>query len=261
MKILVVEDDIDISNMVAEYCSAYEHEAVQVMSGSDAVRVFQETSPDIVLLDIMLPGLDGLEVCRRIRSISSVPIIMVSSKKDDSDKVLSLTLGADDYVEKPFSMRVLMAKISALGRRSYELSAGSRAKADAESAGAAVAGTGASQNHHSTEGQKTYDPSKEEGAITVGGLVINPRTRLCHKNGTPVELSKVEFDILYYLMLNKNQALSRERIFDGVWGEDDYGDVSTVTVHIKKIRDKVEDDSANPTLIQTIRGVGYAVRD
>lgn len=246
MKILVVEDDIDISNMVSEYCNAYEHEAVQVMNGSDAVRVFQESSPDIVLLDIMLPGLDGFEVCRRIRGISNVPIIMVSSKKDDSDKVLSLTLGADDYVEKPFSMRVLMAKISALGRRSYELSAQTKSE----------------QNSENSDERKIADnPSKEEGAITVGGLVINPRTRLCHKDGTPVELSKVEFDILYYLMLNKNQALSRERIFDGVWGEDDYGDVSTVTVHIKKIRDKVEDDPSNPTLIQTIRGVGYAVRD
>lgn len=224
-KILVVEDDPYISTLISDYLKASGHLPVIASAGDMALRLFHSERPDMALLDIMLPGMDGFELCRLIRNDSNIPIIMISSKKEDTDKILSLSLGADDYVEKPFSARVLMAKISALLRR-VDLS-----------------GDGAKQ------------------FLEHGDIRINSSARTCSKGDANIELSKIEFDILYYLMSNKNQVLSRERIFDNVWGADDFGDISTVTVHIKKIRDKIEDNPSAPRIILTVRGVGYTIRD
>ncbi|MDO4754024.1 MAG: response regulator transcription factor [Bacillota bacterium] len=224
-KILVAEDDVYISNLISDYLKASGYKPVVAQTGDAALRLFASEHPDMALLDIMLPGVDGFELCRLIRAESKIPIIMVSSKKEDSDKILSLALGADDYVEKPFSARVLMAKISALLRRVDELG-----------------GT---------------TPS---GEIAFEDITLNPVSRIVTKSGREIELSKIEFDILHLLLGNINQVMSRERIFDNVWGADDFGDISTVTVHIKKIRDKIETDAAKPEIIQTIRGVGYVIR-
>lgn len=224
-KILIVEDDVYISSLISDYLRASGHQPVVAQTGEAALRLFASEKPDMALLDIILPGTDGFELCRRFRSESNIPIIMISSKKEDSDKILSLALGADDYVEKPFSARVLMAKINALLRRVGELGGA---------------------------------PSSKE--ISYGTLSVNPVSRVVSKNGKELVLSKIEFDILYLLLENKDRAMSRERIFDNVWGADDFGDISTVTVHIKKIRDKIEDDPSNPAIIQTIRGIGYVVR-
>lgn len=224
-KILIAEDDLYISNLISDYLKASGYKPVVAQTGDAALRLFASEKPDMALLDIMLPGTDGFELCRLIRAESKIPIVMISSKKEDSDKILSLSLGADDYVEKPFSPRVLMAKISALLRRVDEL------------------------------GGNT--PSSE---LVFGDIVLNPNSRIVTKAQKPVDLSKIEFDILHFLLSNTNQVMSRERIFDNVWGADDFGDISTVTVHIKKIRDKIERDSSNPEIIRTIRGVGYVIR-
>lgn len=221
-KILIVEDDKDINNLICAYCKAEGMKPVQAFSGNTGLRLFLSEQPDIALLDIMLPEIDGFELCRLVRAESDIPVIMISSIRDEKDKLSLYSLGADDYIEKPFSPKVLMAKISALLRRS--------------------------------------SGEKEEAAV-CGDIVLNSSARTCTKGGVPLELSKLEFDILSCLILNKNQVMSRERIFDNVWGADDFGDISTVTVHIKKIRDKIENDPSNPQIIRTIRGIGYVVRD
>lgn len=224
-KILVVEDDIYISTLISDYLRASGHLPVVASDGVQALALFDSEKPDMALLDIVLPEVDGFELCRLMRAKSKMPIIMISSKKEDSDKILTLSLGADDYVEKPFSPRVLMAKISALLRRVDE-----------------------------------WNGEGTPSSLRLRNITLNREARTCTKGEIPIELSKIEFDILYFLMNNKNQVMSRDRIFDGVWGQDDYGDISTVTVHIKKIRDKIEEDPSNPEIIQTVRGVGYVIR-
>lgn len=224
-KVLIVEDDKHISGLISDYCKASGYKPIIASRGDFALRLFESEQPDIVLLDIMLPVMDGFEICRMLRKTSSVPIIMISSKKDDEDKILVLNLGADDYIEKPFSPRVLMAKISALLRRSNELS----------------------QNLNPTE-------------IEFKNLILNNSSRTLTKDGEDIPLSKTEFDVLYLLLTHSNQVLTREKIFDNVWGVDEYGDLSTVTVHINKLRNKIEDNPSKPRIINTIRGVGYVIK-
>lgn len=225
-KVLIVEDDKYISQLISDYCRASGYEPIVAESGDVALRLYESEDPDIILLDIIVPVIDGFELCRRIRRDSAKPIIMISSKNEDADKILVLGLGADDYVEKPFSPRVLMAKISALLRRTHELS-----------------------------GENRSDK------VEHLGITIDQSTRTCQKNGEDIELSKLEFDILFFLISNLNKVFSREIIFDRVWGAGEYGDVSTVTVHVKKIRLKIEDDPSKPKILQTVWGVGYVIRD
>lgn len=224
--ILIVEDDADIRTLISDYCKASGHRPITASDGAEALRLFENEAPHLVLLDIIVPKVDGFELCRRIRRESRTPIIMISSKQDESDKILALGLGADDYVEKPFSPRLLIAKIDALLRRVGELSG---------------------------------EPSDD--AFEFRGIRIRPNSRVCTIGDRNVELSKIEFDILHYILKNKNQVLSRERIFDAVWGAQEIGDPSTVTVHIKNIREKIGDDPKKPQIIQTVWGVGYAARD
>ena len=221
-KILIVEDDIQIQTLLKDYLGASGYVAITATDGEEALQKFESERPQLALLDIIVPKIDGFELCRKIRQESKIPIIMLSSKKEDTDKILALGLGADDYIEKPFSPRVLIAKIQAQFRRIYELS-----------------------------------DTPTSDVIRVKDLEVDTRARTVSLKGTDIPFSVKEFDILYYLMSNKNQALSREKIFDEIWGYNEYGDINTVTVHVRKIREKIEENPSEPTYIETVWGIGY----
>ncbi|MBM7561275.1 response regulator transcription factor [Fusibacter tunisiensis] len=221
-KILIVEDDLQIQTLLKDYINASGYIAITASDGEEALMKFESETPSLALLDIIVPKIDGFELCRKIRNESSIPIIMLSSKKEDTDKILALGLGADDYVEKPFSPRVLIAKIQSHLRRANELS-----------------GKGSVE------------------VLQCGDLELDIKARTVKIKDRFIPFSVKEFEILHYLMLNKNQALSREKIFDEIWGYNEYGDINTVTVHVRKIREKIEPDPSNPTFIETVWGIGY----
>ncbi|MBS7525844.1 response regulator transcription factor [Fusibacter paucivorans] len=221
-KILIVEDDLQIQTLLKDYINASGYIAVTASDGEEALQKFETEAPQLALLDIILPKVDGFELCRKIRQESNMPIIMLSSKKEDTDKILALGLGADDYIEKPFSPRVLIAKIQAQFRRIYELS-----------------GTPATDT------------------LRVKDLEVDVKARTVTLKGESIPFSVKEFEILHYLMLNKNQALSREKIFDEIWGYNEFGDINTVTVHVRKIREKIEENPSEPSYIETVWGIGY----
>ena len=221
-KILIVEDDLQIQTLIKEYVNASGYVAITASDGEEALLKFEMESPNLALLDIIVPRIDGFEICRKIRNESNIPIIMISSKKEDTDKILALGLGADDYIEKPFSPRVLIAKIQSQFRRVNVLSG-----------------------------------TPHSDLLTIRDLEIDIKARTVTVKGEIVPFSVKEFEILHYLMLNKNQALSREKIFDEIWGYNEFGDINTVTVHVRKIREKIEIDPSNPEYIETVWGIGY----
>lgn len=221
-KILIVEDDLQIQTLIRDYVNASGYIAVTASDGEEALQKFEAEKPHLALLDIIVPKIDGFELCRKIRNESNIPIIMLSSKKEDTDKVLALGLGADDYIEKPFSPRVLIAKIQSQFRRVNELS-----------------GTPASDT------------------LKIKDLEIDIKARTVTVKNVNIPFSVKEFEILHYLMVNKNQALSREKIFDEIWGYNEYGDINTVTVHVRKIREKIENNPSEPEYIETVWGIGY----
>ncbi len=221
-KILIVEDDLQIQTLIRDYVNASGYIAITASDGEEALQKFESESPNLVLLDIIVPKIDGFEICRKIRNESNIPIIMLSSKKEDTDKVLALGLGADDYIEKPFSPRVLVAKIQSQFRRVNELS------------GTPISDT-----------------------LKIRDLEIDIKARTVTVKGVNIPFSVKEFEILNFLMMNKNQALSREKIFDEIWGYNEYGDINTVTVHVRKIREKIENNPSEPEYIETVWGIGY----
>lgn len=223
-KILIVEDDLKIQKLLIDYISASGYTPLAASTGNEAIRLFNSENPDFALLDVMLPEVDGFELCRIFRETSSLPIIMLSSKKEDTDKILALGLGADDYMEKPFSPRLLIAKIQSHLRRAYELSG---------------------------------NLNSNDTIINISNISIDLLERTVVVDGKDIPFSVKEFEILHYLIINKNQALSREKIFDTIWGYNEYGDINTVTVHVRKIREKIESDPSNPTHILTVWGIGY----
>ena len=221
-KILIVEDDIQIQTLIRDYVNASGFIAITASDGEEALMKFESEAPHLALLDIILPKIDGFELCRKIRNESNIPIIMISSKKEDTDKILALGLGADDYIEKPFSPRVLIAKIQSQFRRVNVLSG-----------------------------------TPHSDTLNIKDLEIDIKARTVTVRGNQVPFSVKEFEILHYLMLNKNQALSREKIFDEIWGYNEFGDINTVTVHMRKIREKIEKDPSTPEYIETVWGIGY----
>jgi two-component system response regulator RegX3 len=192
-------------------------------SGPKAIEEFDRGGADLVLLDLMLPGLSGTEVCRQLRQRSDVPIIMLTAKDSEVDKVVGLELGADDYVTKPYSSRELVARIRAVLRRNSDLG----------------------------------DTEPESGTLTVGPVRLDTERHVISINGDPVQFPLKEFELLEYLMRNCDRVLTRTQIIDRVWGNDYVGDTKTLDVHIKRLRAKIEDDPANPIYIQTVRGLGY----
>ena len=223
-KILIVEDESSFSEAIAFLLGKEGFETDVAENGRTALELFKASAYDLVLLDLMIPEVSGIEVCRAIRTTSMVPIIMLTAKDSEVDKVVGLELGADDYVTKPYSSRELVARIKAVLRR------GTPESVDADSNSAIQAA-----------GNIRMDVERHQ--VTVNGTLIN--------------LPLKEFELLEFLMRNEGRVLTRGQLIDRVWGGDYYGDTKTLDVHIKRLRSKIEEDSANPQLIQTIRGLGY----
>lgn len=223
--ILLVDDEKDITDLLEEVLRKDGFRSIlKAASGQEAIELCKKHLPDAIVLDIMLPDMDGVEVCRKIREFSYCPIVFLSAKNDDVDKILGLSSGGDDYVTKPFSPREIVFRIKAQLRR------------------------------------QQYDFSKNEKVkpqIRFGNLQIDPEGCRIYKNGKELELTAKEFKLLCYLAENPNKIISKERLYEHVWGEDSIGCENTVMVHIRHIREKVEDDPANPKLLQTVKGLGY----
>lgn len=221
-RILVVEDEESLSEAIAFLLSKEGFEVEIAANGPAAIEKFELNGADLILLDLMLPGLSGTEVCRQIRSKSSVPIIMLTAKDSEIDKVVGLELGADDYVTKPYSSRELIARIRAVLRRG-----------------------------------ELVDGATEVGVLTVGPVRLDIDRHIITVNGLPIALPLKEFELLEFLMRNAGRVLTRMQLIDRVWGSDYVGDTKTLDVHIKRLRAKIENDPAAPELIQTVRGMGY----
>jgi two-component system response regulator RegX3 len=222
-KVLIVEDEISFSDALAYLLKKENYEVEVAVNGTEAIASFNSFSPDLILLDLMIPEVSGTEVCRVIRSTSQVPIIMLTAKDSEIDKVVGLELGADDYVTKPYSSRELLARIKAVMRRNSSDSV-----------------------------------ADEEGAtMTVGAIRMDLDKHQVTVNSIPVTFPLKEFELLEFLMRNSGRVLTRSQLIDRVWGNDYFGDTKTLDVHIKRLRAKIEEDPANPTIIHTIRGLGY----
>jgi two-component system, OmpR family, response regulator RegX3 len=222
IKILVVEDEESISEALA-YVLGKEGFIVQVANtGTDGLAEFSLWSPDLVLLDVMLPGLPGTEVCRAIRTTSSVPIIMLTAKDAEIDKVVGLELGADDYVTKPFSTRELLARIRAVLRR-----------------------------------QGTPQEDGDAGVVTAGPVRLDSDRHVVQVRGVEVRFPLKEFELLELLVRNEGRVLTRAQLIDRVWGSDYVGDTKTLDVHVKRLRGKIESEPGNPKHLITVRGLGY----
>jgi DNA-binding response OmpR family regulator len=220
--ILVVDDEPIVREVVERYLRQDGFAVETAADGPEALRRFAAARPDLVLLDLMLPGLDGLEVCRRIRAQSNIPVIMLTAKADETDTIIGLGVGADDYVAKPFSPRELVARVKAVLRRA------------------------------------TLTPPQAEGdPLRFGQLVIRPDRRQVEVNGQGVDLTAREFDLLVFLASNPGHVFSREELLDKVWDWTFAGDSGTVTVHIRRLRQKIEPDPDRPRYIKTVWGVGY----
>ncbi|MDE7052002.1 MAG: response regulator transcription factor [Lachnospiraceae bacterium] len=232
MKILLVEDDIEISDMLKNFLSTENFEVTASYNGKDACQKFFMDKYSLVLLDLMVPGLSGMEVLKKIREASTVPVIIISAKDSDSDKTLGLGMGADDYITKPFSVTEVLARIKANIRRSTQYAADT-----SNSAG------------------------EEETIIEKGGLVINTNDYSVYKNGSKIELTIKEFEILKLLFLNPKKVFTKEQIYSFVWNDAYMGDENAVNVHISRLRNKIEEDKKNPEYIVTVWGIGYKAGD
>ncbi|MFV0257529.1 MAG: response regulator [Acidimicrobiales bacterium] len=228
--ILVVEDEEAFVDALTLGLAREGFRVEAARDGAEALQRFAELQPDLVLLDLMLPRVSGLDVCRQIRQHSSVPIVMVTARSAEVDTVVGLEVGADDYVTKPYRMRELVARLRAVMRRT-----GPQAGAEA-SAGAAP---------------------ESSSAVVVGDVAIDPSSHEVTVRGEPVRLPLKEFDLLLYLMENNGLVLSRDALIERVWGHDYVGDTKTLDVHVKRLRSKIEDEPSAPSRIVTIRGLGY----
>lgn len=231
-KILIVDDEKPISDIIKFNLTKEGYEIVTAFDGKEANQVFEEEKPDLVILDLMLPEMDGLEVAKEIRKTSHIPIIMLSAKDSEFDKVIGLEIGADDYVTKPFSNRELLARVKAHLRRT-------------ETIESAVAEENASLG------------SQE---LSIGNLQILPEAFLAKKYGKEVELTHREFELLHHLANHIGQVMTREHLLETVWGYDYFGDVRTVDVTVRRLREKIEDTPSRPEYILTRRGVGYYMK-
>lgn len=227
-KILVVDDEKPISDIIKFNLNKEGFDVDTAYDGEEAIAKVEEYQPDLMILDLMLPKKDGLEVAREVRKDHDFPIIMVTAKDTEIDKVLGLEMGADDYVTKPFSNRELVARVKANLRRS-------------------------------NLNEQAQDDSASKN-ITIGNLVIMPDAYMVEKNGSKIELTHREFELLHYLAQHIGQVMTREHLLQTVWGYDYFGDVRTVDVTVRRLREKIEDNPSKPSLLMTRRGVGYYVK-
>jgi DNA-binding response OmpR family regulator len=225
--ILLVDDEDSVQKLLAYPLERDGYRVLQARNGEEALARFGSEHVDLVVLDIMLPRLDGLEVCKRLRAESSVPIIMLTARDDELDKVLGLELGADDYITKPFSIREFRSRVRALLRRA------------------------AAPRH---------DPRQDE-VISNNGLVIDLGRRIVEVDGRPVQLTYVEFELLRVLAGNPGRVYTRQMLLEALWGGFEYREPRTIDVHVRHLREKLERDPREPELILTVRGVGYRFRD
>ncbi len=240
--ILVVDDEAVLVETIAYNLEQAGYRVVTAADGNSALEAAHKEDPDLIILDIMLPGNDGLEVCRQLRreqNTATTPILMLTAKTDEIDKVVGLEVGADDYVTKPFGRRELLARVRALLRR-----------ADYPSAN--------ENQHPAQENHEEVRPPARE--LVAGPLRIDLAGRRVAVRGQELELQPKQFELLVYLVRNRGTVLTRDQLLHNVWGYDYAGDTRTVDVHVRWLREKLEEDPANPKLIQTVRGVGYVFR-
>ena len=226
-KILVVDDEEPIAKILDFNLRKEGYDVIVANDGEKAVELAFSEDPDLILLDLMLPKKDGMEVCREVRAQKNIPIIMLTAKNSEIDKVLGLEFGADDYVTKPFSTRELMARVKVNLRRVAK--------------------------------QTEVVEEKNTSEVVIKDIVIYPEAYIIKKNGEEVDLTRREFDLFYYLAQPRGQVLTRENLLQTVWGYDYFGDVRTVDVTVRRLREKVETDSSQPEYIMTRRGVGYFI--
>lgn len=221
-QIVIVEDEPSISEVVGLYLNRAGFDVTTFPDGLSAYEQFAKKLPDLVILDVMLPGMDGFSLIRSIRDRSDVPVILLTSRREESDRIAGLELGADDYVVKPFSPQELVSRVRAVLRRTQS---------------------------------KSDTPT--QGAIQIDNIKINPQTREVFIDGSNVTLTAKEFDLLYHLVIHPRQVFSRDQLLESIWGLRDFIDPSTVTVHIRRLREKIEKDPTAPTHLLTSWGVGY----
>ena len=229
-KILVVDDEKPISDIVKFNLTKEGYEVSTAYDGEEALKMVPEVEPDLIILDLMLPKIDGLEVCREVRKNYDMPIIMVTAKDSEIDKVLGLELGADDYVTKPFSNRELVARVKANLRR------------------------------HGNAATPVVEED-DNNEIEVGALTVHPDAYIVSKRGEKIELTHREFELLHYLARHLGQVMTREHLLQTVWGYDYFGDVRTVDVTVRRLREKIGDNPSHPGWLVTRRGVGYYLRN
>ncbi len=223
VKILVVDDEPSISEVVKLYLVREGFDATVVDDGLAALNLLESDPPDLLILDVMLPGVDGYEITRQVRATGSIPIILLTARRDEIDRILGLELGADDYVVKPFSPRELVSRVKAVLRRTQQAPA----------------------------------PPGGDQPVTCGNIHIDPRTRQVTVAGKEIPLTVKEFDLLWMFTSNPNQVFNRDQLLDQVWGVSEFIDASTVTVHVRRLREKIEQDPSSPQHIITVWGVGY----
>ena len=237
-RILLAEDDVEIANLERDYLEMNGYTVVIAKDGIKAMSYLKKESFDLIILDIMMPGKSGYDICREVRDSIDVPILMVTAKTESIDKIRGLGMGADDYIVKPFDPMELVARVKSHLQRYERLT---------------------NKNGDTTDtkkwAEKEYDA--EEYSIEIDSLKIMTKSWKVFKNGEEVHLTNREFEILKYLAMNPNIVFSKEHLFERVWGYDYAADSATVTVHINRIREKIEDDVKNPTIIETVWGAGY----
>jgi DNA-binding response OmpR family regulator len=223
-RVLIVDDEETVREVVGQYLELEGYLIVQASTGLEALRLAEKTPPDLVILDLTLPGIDGLEICRRLRIVSAVPILMLTARAEDAEKLEGFEAGADDYITKPFNPRELVVRVQAIMRRVEALS---------------------------------IPAMVFDGDLHFGDMIIRSRIRQVERNGILVELTAKEYDLLNFLASHPRQVFTREQLLQHVWDYDYYGEDSTVTVHIRRLREKVEANPSQPRHLRTVWGIGY----
>jgi len=223
-KVLIIEDEGDIATIIRDYLSVNHFEPYIVQTGQEAIQTIKKSPPDFIILDLSLPDYDGIELCRQIRENCNVALLILSARSSDTDKVLGLGFGADDYMTKPFSLSELVARIKA---------------------------------HLRKQDRWLLDNTEKVDLIQIDQMIINKNEYTFSLNQKHIPLSAKEFEMLYFLMKNSNQVFSKAQLLDAVWGYDTYGDENTITVYIRRLREKIEVNPSCPVYLQTVWGVGY----